>query len=182
MTQKAVNLFHPAFASRICNMWMALASCPARRGTLSSDDEEVEQQVAARMARQRIFDQPDPPNQWIVLDEVVLHRLIGTAKTMYDQLLQVADMSMRSYICVQVVPASTGVHAGLVGSFYIASVRGKPDILYMDAVEGVTIERSALVRKAPRCRCGKTDAPFCRALVSCLLHGPASGAVCRSQH
>ena len=67
---------------------------------------------------------------------------------MYDQLLQVADMSMRSYMCVQVVPASSGAHAGLAGSFYIASVRGKPDLLYMDAIEGVTIERSALVRKA----------------------------------
>ena len=129
-------------------MWMALASCPARRGTLSSGDEEVEQQVAAGLARQSIFDRPDPPNLWIVLDEVVLHRMIGTPKTTYDQLIQLADMSMRSYICVQIMSADTGAHARLVGSFYIASVRGRPDLLYMDAVEGVTIERSALVRKA----------------------------------
>ena len=27
-----MNLFHPAFASRICNTWMALASWPARQG------------------------------------------------------------------------------------------------------------------------------------------------------
>ena len=100
------------------------------------------------MARQRIFDQPDPPNLWIVLDEVVLHRVIGTPKITYDQLIQLADMSMRSYVCVQIVPADTGAHARLVGSFYIASVQGKPDLLYMDGVEGVTIERSALVRKA----------------------------------
>ena len=117
-------------------------------GLLNPSEDAIDQLVAARLARQSIFDRPDPPNLWIVLDEIVLHRLIGTPKTMYDQLLQVADMSMRSYICVQVVPASTGAHAGLAGSFYIASVRGKPDLLYMDAVEGVTIERSALVRKA----------------------------------
>jgi hypothetical protein len=43
--------------------------------------------VAARLARQRIFDRPNPPNFWIVLDKAVLHRLIGTSKTMYDQLL-----------------------------------------------------------------------------------------------
>ena len=102
----------------------------------------------ARLARQRIFDRPDPPNLWIVLDESVLHRLIGTPKTTYDQLVQVADMSMRSYICVQVVPASTGAHAGLSGSFIIASREGKPDVLYVDAVEDMTIERNALVRKA----------------------------------
>ena len=68
---------------------------------MSSGDEEVEQQVAARMARQRILDRPDPPNLWIVLDEAVLHRLIGTPEITYDQLIQLADMSMRSYICVQ---------------------------------------------------------------------------------
>jgi transcriptional regulator with XRE-family HTH domain len=117
-------------------------------GFLSADDGEVDQLVAARMARQCILDRPNPPNLWIVLDEAVLHRLIGTPKTMYDQLLQVADMSMRSYICVQVVPSSTGAHAGLSCSFHIASAQGKRDLLYMEAVEGVTEERSALVSKA----------------------------------
>ena len=117
-------------------------------GLLNPSEDAIDQLVAARLARQSIFDRPDPPNLWIVLDEIVLYRLIGTPKTMYDQLLQVADMSMRSYMCVQVVPASSGAHAGLAGSFYIAKVRGNPDLLYMDAVEGVTIERSALVRKA----------------------------------
>ena len=100
-----------------------------RAGTLSTGDEEVEQQVAARLARQRIFDRPDPPNLWIVLDEAVLHRLIGTPKITYDQLIQLADVSMRSYICVQIVPADTGAHAGLAGSFYLAGVPGKPDLL-----------------------------------------------------
>jgi hypothetical protein len=55
---------------------------------------------------------------------------------------------MRSFICVEVVPASIGVHAGLSCSFHIASVQGRRDVLYMEAVEGVTEERSALVRKA----------------------------------
>ena len=119
-----------------------------RAGILNTGDEAVDQLVDARLARQRIFDRPDPPNLWIVLGEPVLHRLIGTPKTTYDQLVQVADMSMRSYICVQVVPASTGAHAGLSGSFYIASTAGKPDVLYVDAVEGMMIERNALVRKA----------------------------------
>ena len=119
-----------------------------RADMLNTGDEAIDQLVATRLGRQRIFDRPDPPNLWIVLDESALHRLIGTPKTTYDQLVQVADMSMRSYICVQVVPASTGAHAGLSGSFYIASTEGKPDVLYVDAVEGMTIERNSLVRKA----------------------------------
>ena len=44
--------------------------------------------------------------------EAVLHRLIGTPEITYDQLIQLADMSMRSYICVQIVPTDTGAHVG----------------------------------------------------------------------
>jgi hypothetical protein len=29
---ETVNLFHPGYASRICNTWMALASWPTRQG------------------------------------------------------------------------------------------------------------------------------------------------------
>jgi transcriptional regulator with XRE-family HTH domain len=119
-----------------------------RADTLNTGDDALDELVYARLARQRIFDKPDPPNLWVVLDESVLHRLIGTPKTTYDQLVQVADMSMRSYICVQVVPATTGAHAGLGGAFMIASVDGKADVLYIDAVEDQTIDGNALVRKA----------------------------------
>jgi Domain of unknown function (DUF5753)/Helix-turn-helix domain len=117
-------------------------------GQADTSDDALDALVAARLGRQGIFDLPDPPNLWVVLDELVLHRLIGTPKTTYDQLVQVADMSMRSYICVQVVPASTGAHAGLGGAFIIASMDGRSDVMHAEGVEGTTIERTALVRKA----------------------------------
>jgi transcriptional regulator with XRE-family HTH domain len=110
-------------------------------------DETIDKLVMARIGRQRVFDKPDPPNLLVVLDEPVLHRLIGSAKIMYDQLLYVADLSARPYISVQVVPASTGAHAGLDGAFAIASADGKPDLMHVDAVEGMTIEKSTMVQK-----------------------------------
>ena len=109
------------------------------------DGDAIEQLVAARAGRQAIFDKPGRPKLWVVLDELVLHRLIGTPKVTYDQLVQVADMSMRSYISVQVVPASAGAHAGLGGAFTIARVPGKPDVMHVEAVEGQTINKSAQV-------------------------------------
>ena len=78
---------------------------------------------------------------------MVLHRLIGSPKIMHDQLVQLADMSARSYIAVQVVPASTGANSGLAGSFMIASFDSKPDIVIIEAVEDQTIERTSLVQK-----------------------------------
>ncbi len=50
------------------------------------DDDALEQLVTARIERQAIFDKPGRPKLWIVLDELVLHRLIGTPKITYDQL------------------------------------------------------------------------------------------------
>ena len=110
-------------------------------------DDALDRLVAARLERQRIFDRDDPPHVSVLLDESVLHRLIGTPQVVHDQLVQVADMSARSHISVQVIPGSVGAHPGLAGAFMIAGCDDKPDIMYIDAVEGQTMERNALVRK-----------------------------------
>ena len=115
----------------------------------SASDEELEDLVSARIERQGILDRARPPELWVALDEAVLHRLIGSRKTMYDQLLHLADTSCRPGITVQIVPAEVGAHAGLLGAFIVADFDGAPSILYAEtAVEGQTIEKSALVGKA----------------------------------
>jgi hypothetical protein len=110
-------------------------------------DAALDQLVAARLARQGIFDTPESPRLLAVLDEAVLHRLVGTPKTMHDQLVQIADMSMRSCISVQVVPASIGANAGLGGAFTIATVDGRPEVMHVEAVEGITVYHGDQVRK-----------------------------------
>jgi hypothetical protein len=67
---------------------------------------------------------------------------------MHDQLLHLVDMSERSYISVQVVPASVGAHAGLACAFMIGSTDGEPDLLLVEAVEDQTIKDQEVVRKA----------------------------------
>jgi hypothetical protein len=115
----------------------------------STSDEELQDLVGARIERQGILDRPKPPELWVVVDEAVLHRLIGSRKVMYDQLLHLADTSCRPGITVQVVPAEVGAHAGLLGAFIVAGFEGAPSILYAEtAVEGQTIEKPALVSKA----------------------------------
>jgi len=111
-------------------------------------DDALDELVVARLVRQGIFDKPEPPYLWVVLDEAVLHRLIGTPKTTHDQLVHLADMSERSYIMVQVVPASTGAHAGLACAFMIGSVDGEPDVALFEAVEDQTIKDAEVIRKA----------------------------------
>lgn len=112
-------------------------------------EDELDDLVSARIERQAILDQRRPPELWVVLDEAVLHRLVGSQKIMHDQLQHLAEMSCRQNISVQVLPAGTGAHAGLNGAFVVAGFDAAPSILYLEtAVEGQTIERPAQVRKA----------------------------------
>jgi transcriptional regulator with XRE-family HTH domain len=122
------------------------------RAILAADPETTEDQldelVAARLERQAILDKPNPPALWVVLDEAVLHRLIGTRKTMYDQLLVLADTSCRSNITVQIVPAEIGVHAGLLGAFIVAGFDNAPGTVYMESPDqGQTTELPSVVRR-----------------------------------
>src|ERR1039457_551073 len=115
----------------------------------STSDEELEDLVGARIERQGILDRPKPPELWVVVDEAVLHRLIGSRKIVYEQLLPLADASCRANITVQVVPGAIGAHAGLPGAFIVAGFESAPSIVYAEtAVEGQTIEKPALVSKA----------------------------------
>jgi transcriptional regulator with XRE-family HTH domain len=117
-------------------------------GQSDTSDEAIEELVTARLARRAVFDKPEPPNVVVLLDETVLHRMIGSPQVMHDQLIEVADMSVRPYISVEVVPAGSGANAGLGGALNIASGDGSPDVVHMDAVEGQTTEERVLVRKA----------------------------------
>jgi transcriptional regulator with XRE-family HTH domain len=112
------------------------------------EEDEAEQQVVARLARQAIFDKTDPPHGVFVLDESVLHRLIGSATVMAAQLTQVAGMSERSNLSIHVLPSENGANAGLFGGFFIASSEGRLDVLLMETVEDQTTDKRALVHKA----------------------------------
>jgi hypothetical protein len=115
----------------------------------STGEDAVEELVTARMERQGIFSRPTPPALVAVLDEAVLHRLIGSPKVMHDQLVYLAEVSSsRPGITVQVVPAGIGAHAGLLGGFAIASAEGSPDYVYMESPDqGQTTELPSVVGK-----------------------------------
>lgn len=110
------------------------------------DPAKLDGMVTARLARAEVFERPDPPHVVVVLDEHVLHHLIGTPAIMHDQLMHLAAMA--ETLQLQVVPASCGGNAGLSGGFTIASCEGVPDVLGMVAVEDVTAERRPLVLQA----------------------------------
>jgi transcriptional regulator with XRE-family HTH domain len=97
-----------------------------------ADEDDLDQLVTGRMDRQRIFERSEPPSLWIIIDEAVLHRRIGSEKVMYDQLTHLAQVADRPRTTVQVIPGDVGAHVGLLGAFAIAGVDGA-GIIYMES-------------------------------------------------
>jgi transcriptional regulator with XRE-family HTH domain len=109
---------------------------------LGISDEEVEQQVAARLARQEVLSRQDPPVLWVILDETVLRRPVGGAEVMRHQVEHLISFSDSKTIVIQVLPLATGSHVGLDGSFAIADLAANPAIGYIEtALTGLVIEQ-----------------------------------------
>ena len=113
-----------------------------------ADQDRADDLVTVRLDRQAILERPDPPHVVAVINESVLHGLIGSPQIMADQLVHLADRAERPNISVQVLPSETGANAGLSGAFDLASADGAPEVLRMEAVEDVTLESRSLVRQA----------------------------------
>ncbi|GLY26258.1 helix-turn-helix transcriptional regulator [Micromonospora sp. NBRC 101691] len=123
-------------------------------GLLTS--EEVERRTAARIARQEVLTRDSPPQFVAVLDEHLLHREVGNAALMRDQLSQLVELSAQlPYVRIHVVPSSTGAYAGMSGPFVMATLEGGDEYAYLDnQLQGQVVdEPSGLlwVRQAWEC-------------------------------
>ncbi|HEV7936303.1 MAG TPA: helix-turn-helix transcriptional regulator, partial [Actinomadura sp.] len=64
----------------------------------------LEERVATRIERQAILGRGEPPNAWYVLDEAVLHRLVGGQEVMRKQLTLLIELAMTSHIQIRILP------------------------------------------------------------------------------
>ncbi|NUK11187.1 helix-turn-helix domain-containing protein [Streptomyces lunaelactis] len=101
------------------------------------NEENLDAKVAARMERQRILDRDNPPLMWVVLSEAVLRQEIGGREVMRNQLAHLLGLRGREWVKVQILPFEAGVHAGVMGSFYLLRFDDDPDLVYTeDFVQG----------------------------------------------
>lgn len=94
--------------------------------------EEVQDRVAARLARQSLFSAERRPEFTFFIHQLVLHLPVGGQQTMSEQLHHLLRMSVRSYISIRVVPASFGAHAGTAGSCRLIDFVGIPSVVYLE--------------------------------------------------
>lgn len=101
-------------------------------------EAEIERRVELRMLRQRVFERCDPLKLWAVIDEAALHRAIGGAETMRDQIRHLIEMGRRQNISVQVLPFAAGGHAAEGGPMTLLRFAepGLPDVVYLEQLTG----------------------------------------------
>ena len=95
--------------------------------------DEVDDRVAARLARQSMFSRERPARFTFYLHEFVLRTPVGGTEVMSDQLHHLLRMSVRSYLTLRVVPASLGAHAATAGPFIFMEFAEFRSVTYLES-------------------------------------------------
>ncbi|MGW8439358.1 helix-turn-helix domain-containing protein [Nocardiopsis sp. NPDC055879] len=99
------------------------------------DDSEIAQRVTARMARQSILKRIDPPTYLAIIDESALHRIVGSASVMCEQLRHLTHMAALDNIDIYVLPFSAGAHTSTEGNYLIMDFPDPRDasVVYLES-------------------------------------------------
>ncbi|GGN39325.1 transcriptional regulator [Streptomyces kronopolitis] len=103
----------------------------SRRPTLDEDD--LERHVAARMARQEIFDRKPLTTLTFVQEEVTLKRPIGGKMVLRRQLERILDIGKLRHVEIQVMPTEREDHAGMSGQVQLLKLRNGSTVGYSEA-------------------------------------------------
>jgi transcriptional regulator with XRE-family HTH domain len=101
------------------------------------DPDIRRQRVEARMRRQQLLEQPKPPRYRALLDEAALHRQVGGAAVMKEQLDKILRLIEEEKATVQVIPYAVGAY-GTVDSNFTFLEFGEsplPGVVYVEGLE-----------------------------------------------
>lgn len=85
----------------------------------TDNEEDIARGAQIRAKRQRVIEGNVGPEMFFVLDEAALHRWVGGAEVMREQLLWLEELDKRPNIQIQIVPFTAGAHPGMRGAFTI---------------------------------------------------------------
>jgi transcriptional regulator with XRE-family HTH domain len=106
--------------------------------------KEIERRIEAKLTRQALLEQDDPPDFSAVLDEAVLHRMVGGPAVMSAQLGRLIEAANRPKVTIQVIPFTLGAHPGVESNFNILEMPSPtPGVVFVEGLVGsIYLERS----------------------------------------
>lgn len=104
---------------------------------LEVSPSRVEELVEVKIRRQRLLAAKSSVPLSVIIDEAVLHRLVGGLQVMQDQLRHLIDVSEGSSVIIQVVPYSVGAHPAMESTFSILDFgEPVPSVVYVEGLVG----------------------------------------------
>ncbi|MFD4607895.1 helix-turn-helix domain-containing protein [Streptomyces sp. NPDC058451] len=99
---------------------------------LLADEDQLEERVVARLGRQERLRSPDRPELWVILDEAVLRRPIGSLAVMREQLGELLNAAANRRTTVQVLPFDQGGHEAMGGSLTLLTLPDGSEAAYTE--------------------------------------------------
>ncbi|MFF3331188.1 helix-turn-helix domain-containing protein [Streptomyces sp. NPDC002888] len=104
------------------------------------DQETIEQRVAARLARQDIFDRRPAPLLGFVMDESVLRHRYGGKDVLRGQLEHLLLIGQKQNVEIQVMPIDCEDNAGVNGPFTVVTRKDGKKFVYAETYATSTLE------------------------------------------
>jgi Domain of unknown function (DUF5753)/Helix-turn-helix domain len=113
-----------------------------RNGIPRLDDAAIEERVEERKKRRQVLTKDEPPRVDVILDEAVLHRPLGGATVMREQLTQLITEMELPNVTIRVLPYLVGAHPALESNFTLLELSGQAPIVYAEGLVGqIYLER-----------------------------------------
>lgn len=111
-------------------------------GSLTSgragDKSDIGRYAERRIERQRVWDREEPPWLWLVLDESVLYREMGSRKVMHGQLDHLLAMNGRPNVNIRVLPYTASRVSGYLSVLGWPCLEEAAGHIPRDSVRGVS--------------------------------------------
>jgi transcriptional regulator with XRE-family HTH domain len=99
--------------------------------------ERIEELIEVRMTRQQLLTRQPALQLHAVLDEAVLHRVVGGPAIMGEQLERILELAKSSHITIQVIPNAIGAHPAMDSNFTVLEFGGSAsNVVYVEGIVG----------------------------------------------
>ncbi|MEV4870644.1 helix-turn-helix transcriptional regulator [Streptomyces syringium] len=105
------------------------------------DPSDLEEKVSIRLGRQALLDAPTPPWLWIILDQAVLYRVVGSHGVVGRQLAHLLTLGERPCIHLQILPYESAEPLTMGGSMTILKLPDGSEVMYVEGIRSGAIVR-----------------------------------------
>jgi transcriptional regulator with XRE-family HTH domain len=122
------------------------------RGLPRLSPSVIDQRIEERLTRQSILTRSEPPQLHAILDQAVVHRLVGGPEVMRAQIQWVIEAIELRNVTVQVLPYTAGAHPAMDSTFILLELAPPvPSVVYVEGLVGqIYLEREQDIQRYKR--------------------------------